>query len=391
MTQVQCLPGLLYPNQPDPPANGVSASGVLDATGEKIAFIGKLYINGKPAGTKTLSTGTIKFRAASVTFNNAGTTLDVGIQDVSTTAGPIAQPDGTFDVKATLTGGGGGLVNNINTVTMNSGSKAMAHGDLFAIVFDMTAKAGVDTAVITTVAGSMLAAGNNQMPITNAFIAAAWQAVGSSANGAGRMPLALITFNDGTLGWFDTVIPYLNSTVAETFTDATNPDERGLLFQVPWDCKTDAAWISISIAGATSDFQITLYSDPLGTPVALAGPVAILAENLGTNLSGGGNQPKFAMFQLGSDVTLTKNTDYMLAVKATGAGSIVLGASGYESASHRVAENNGTNTKKATRNNSTGAFTAESPALTSYNMGIRLISFDDGMGAGGAHFSGFIG
>ncbi len=163
---------------PDPfnfPRATVSAT--IDAATEKVAMLGRLAIDGRPVGTKTLSTGTIKYRTGAVTFASGTTKVDIGLQSVASGSGPIAQPNGTYTVKTTLTGGGGGITaNGINTATMNSGIVSLSNGDLVAVVFDMTAVGGADSVIISTgqtwITNSM---GSSGMPTTNAFVSSAWQ------------------------------------------------------------------------------------------------------------------------------------------------------------------------------------------------------------------------
>lgn len=372
MTQVAIQPGFMYPE-----INYVgivqATLAVMDAATEKHAHIGVLRINGKPAGAKTLSTGNIQFRTGTCVFANGATTLDIGIQDVATGAGPIAQPDGTFDVKTTLAGGAGITSAAWNTVTMNSGSKNMSDGDLIAVVWDMTARGGADSVIVAT-ENNLYPNQSGGLPTTNSFVAGAWQT--SNALGASRAPNVLITFDDGTLGWIEFSFP-VTSTGTESFQDSTNPDERGLIFQVPWDCKIDMLWVAGSAADANADFTLKLYSDPTGAPVLLAS-VAHLAEIQGSVGAGG-----WYGLRIGADVSLSKNTDYVVTMLATGTANVGIVTNTFANTANRVTVNNGLTLKKATRNNSTGAFTAESPAITRYIMGVRICSFDDGTGNGG--------
>jgi hypothetical protein len=158
--------------------------------------------------------------------------------------------------------------------------------------------------------------------------------------------------------------------LAETgFSDSTNPDERGMLFQVPVPCEVDAMIWTGAIAGATSDFTMTLYSDPLGTPTALAS-VAILAEQLSDTTNGA------TIVNIPSEIALADNTTYCVAVKATGAGNISPITGVFSNESYRVFVPGGTTLAKATRNNGAGAFTAESPAVTMYGIGVRMSAFN---------------
>jgi hypothetical protein len=375
MTLASIARGLLYPNTIELPTQFVSTA--MAAATDKHAMIGQIYIDGRPAGTKTLSTGTIQYRTGSVTFANGATTVDIGIQGVATGSGPITRPDGTFSVKTTLTGGGGGISNNAwNTATMNSGTVSLAHGDFISVVFDMTARGGADTIAISTGVGKG-AVGTPNIPTTNVFTAGAWQT--SVTAGAGRVPNVVIVFDDGTLGWIDFTMPIsiaANSSL-ESFQDSTNPDERGVIFQVPWDCKIDALWMYGGVTDANSDFSLKLYSDPTGTPSALA-TIAVLGENLTLSAANG-----LVMKSLATEISLTRNTDYMVSVLATGTSNTRLAASTLANTAHLASVNGGTTIKKATRNGSSGAFTAESPAITVYELGVRISQLHDTGSSGG--------
>jgi hypothetical protein len=369
--------GLYFPN----PTLWIDSSGTpatMDAATEKAAHIGYLYIDGRPAGTKTLSNvGNIQFRTGTSTFANAGTSLDIGIQGVASGSGPIVQPDGSFSVKRTLTGGGGGITSGAwNTVTMATGTVSLAHGDLIAIVWDMTARAGVDSVIVTNTSNIWQSARSAQLPNTNAFVSSAWQT--ARVVGAGNQPNVIISFDDGTLGWIDgTLINAGGAIAAEAFQDSTNPDERGMLFQIPWNCKIDAIWAAIQPASASpanADLTLKLYSTPTGTPGLLTSK-AIPAENLGA----GGNVGSWMLWTLPSEISLSRNTDYCVTVLATGTANISLASIPLAAAAHRVQLPGGTTLAKATRNNSTGSFDVTA-TTTMMGIGVRISSFDDGTG-----------
>ncbi len=145
-------------------------------------------------------------------------------------------------------------------------------------------------------------------PGSNVFLAGAWGA-GAQAD----LPLAYLTFDDGSLGVFYSAdyLPFATLT-SEAFSDSTNPDERGLLFQVPWTCKAEGARLYCQSAGvSTADYEIRIYADPLGTPSLLA-TVAVEGGQLS-------NQGNAVNILFPAKVDLTRNTDYAMVVKATGA------------------------------------------------------------------------
>lgn len=372
MTQV-ALSGGFYTAALATLPTGVASASVLDTTAEKYAMMGYLYIDGRPAGAKTLSTGTISWRTGAVTWANGSTTMDVGIQGVATGSGPICQPDGTFTVKKTLTGGAGVTANAWNTTTLNSGSASLTHGDLIAVVWDMTNRAGADSVAITN-AQRLESNANGSFPVDNHYTGAAWET--TATNGAGnRFPIVAIVFDDATLGWIDCAPPF-SSLATETFTDASNPDERGMMFTCPFDCKADAFWMLGGAADANADWTYKLYSDPTGTPTLVTSKTQI-GENFGVGASVG-----YCTATLATPVTLTRGTVYGVTLRATGSTNSKLNAITLGAAAHQAAYTFGTTLAKISRQNDTGAFTAESPALTNYSIGLRISSIDDGTGSG---------
>ena len=341
------------------------AAGTLDAATEKLALCGMLYINGRPASTKTLSAaggGSISFRLGTTTWLSAGlSSLDVGLQDLDVTTGSI-RPDGTFDVKNTLTAPTGLTSAAWNTVSMTggSGSKTLSHGDFVAVVFDMVTRGGADSVIITGVSPTLTT--TPQIPACSAFDGAAWAVTQS------RLPNVVITFDDGTLATIDGGFPlFTGDTATDQYDDATNPDERGQLFQVPFDCSVDALWgILRGDSATTADYLFTLYSDPLGTP-ASAFQHTGLAERLG-----GANTAGLVLITMATPVNLSKNTNYAVAFKSTSTGDLRLERKTLADEAHRAFLLGGTTCAKVTRNNASGAFSAESPAINHYMMGVRI-------------------
>src|SRR5512146_744096 len=120
---------------------GSSGTSALNAAGYKTAFIGNVYISGRPVGAKTISAaggGSISFTPGTNTFADAGTNLRVGIQDADTSNSPVV-PDGTHDVYADLVPGSVTLTGGTwYEADMSSGTKSITHGQEIAIVFEMT-------------------------------------------------------------------------------------------------------------------------------------------------------------------------------------------------------------------------------------------------------------
>lgn len=360
---------------PSPPIlfNTGDTNNELNGTGQRLALIGYVQLATGPGTSKVLSTGSIRFRTGAVTFANGGSSFQIGIQDVATASGPTIQPDGSFDVSTTLTGGGGGITANAwQTITMTTGTKTIADGDFIAIVFDFVARAGAD--LVRVEVRNKMAQGDTNLGLA-AFFVSSW------STNASHGPGIEIAFDDGTLGWLADCPPN-NTTNSETFTDSTNPDERGLIFQLPFDCTVDGMYLNMSSTAATGDGTGTLYTAPTTAAAAISGATGnLLGEQIGN--IGVGN---IRLIRFASLISLSKNTNYGMAYKATGAGNFTMYTWTLSSTNSRAFWANGTTIGKITRNNSSGNFTAESPATTMYQMGLSIAQITDGAAAGGGGF-----
>lgn len=333
----------------------------LNAAGLKCAFMGHLFIPGIATGaTKTISSagGKIHFKTGVTAFTGAGTTLDVGIQGVSTAAGPVARPDDTFTVSKTLTGGTDTITTNAeNTAVMDTGTATLANGALIAVVFDMTAEDG--TAVDSVIIQHQVGVGK-YYPIAQIFSAAAWAAATTIS-----VPIIRIEFDDGTLGYLEQAWS-ITAAGAEAWSSTTDPDERGVIMQVPFDCTASGIWIVGGGADLNSGFTYNMFSDPTGTPAALSGA------------SGTWNARHFPMVSVdraiflpfSGDVDITKNTDYWLGVRATGSTNIRLSSWTVSAAANKTWFGNGT-AGQSTRDGGTGAFSAKSD-MVGYFMGLMV-------------------
>lgn len=384
MAKIATPRGLMYPLifPPETYAQTETAllngSETLDATGEIVAMMGYAYIEGR-AASKTVSAAggaSISFRTGTCTWANGSTTMRVGIQDVDDTAGagPLARPDGTFDVYRDVVGGDANITTAaFQTLALStSGTKTISHGQKIAVVFDMTARAGSDSVILS--AGNPSA---NNLPVNNRYIASAW------ATGSGTKPNVIITSDDGTLIGID-MCTCMTSAVAEQFADSTNPDERGLIFQVPWDVDVDALWMYSLNFADTSDGTIALLNSPTSSPTELASASSLAEQGSPAFLMG------LRVFPLASVVSLTKNTNYIVAFRATGAGNVQLVTGTLGNTAYRKLLPGAETLAKATRNNASPGdnFTAESPAITLYRMGVRISAIEEGSGGGGPLIAG---
>lgn len=378
--------GLLFPALP-PTLSLVGAGGALvvsmanssamNAAARKLAFIGNIYL-AAGSGSKTISSagGAIAFETGSfVTWATPGTTLQIGIQDVSSIAGPGIQPDGTFDVSGTRVQGVDSLAASTWTSTnMGTGTKTITHGDMVAIVIEMTVRNGADSVTASYPVGLDTA----RFP-AGIFFTTSWPA----ANGS-IMPNAVLSFDDGSIGWIDCSYAGTSSIGQTLYSDSTNPDEYGIIFQLPWDCNIDALYAGFMNGAANATATLQIYSDPTGSPSILSGSQVALSNR---------NSPSATIARLGTyllpaPIALTRNTSYCVSLKGTSSGSIGLDIVALGSATYRPAYSGGTTRSLATRNNGSGAFSTDTARFPMIGVRVNGFTATAGGGSGGGSLVG---
>lgn len=343
--------------------------GVMDATGERVHCVGRLFLPGR-TGSKTISAaggGAIWWTSGAVTNNNGGTVFRVGIQDADLTAGPAARGDAGWDVHGENTGSGIVAGTARNTWSMTSGSKTIAHGDFIAVVFQMTTRGGSDS-IIARQAATGVAAASPSVTLETS---------GPTFTAQTAIPNVVIVFDDGTFGWFAGTTPVgpAFSTNTAAFNSGSTPDEYCNIFRVPFACKVDQLQALVGPASG-ADFEMILYSDPLGTPAVIESVTCDANTVSSTTVRG-------YIAQLTTPRTLTINTDYAIAVRPTTTNSVTLREMGSISSSNAGWQfaQLGTGCYKATRSNQSGAFSATDS--TRMLMAVCISALDDGAGAGG--------
>jgi hypothetical protein len=357
----------------DPIANPLPSTLVIDATGESAFLVGYIRLSSGAGTTKTLSSagGKIHFKLGTTTFANGATNLRIGVQDASATTG---LEDGTFDAYIDAVPGVVTLTSSIvNAVSIATGSKDITHGDLIAVGLEFTARAGADSLQI-----GLAGTGNNWGYPHASTDTGAGPTVRNSA-----IQIA-IEFDDGTIGWFGSVTPNTFD-FSLAFNSGSTPDEYGLIYQFPFPTKISGYGIWLTDIATTDDFELILYSDPLGTPVAV-NTYTVDASSVLSAL------PLYFDVTMTSLYTLAANTPILLAVRPTTANNITLTriALGSGGANLRKMFPCGTDHATYSRSNQSGAFGSADDVnlLASW---LWLGAFDDGSGGGGgASFSGGI-
>ena len=341
----------------------LTTNAIIDAQDEEVHFIGELLLPNGTASVTADTNTTIGFVLSPTTFANAGTTLRVGIQDVDVTTGVPGRGDGTWDVYADYVGATDTLTQNAwNTITMESGSKTISHGQLIALCFKLIARAGSDSISITYASCLGTTSGR---PLVASSVGAGWV-------GRPGIPLVAVNFN-GTWATLCGASTY-KSRLATTFNSTSTPDERGAFFTLPFACKI--AGLSFRNAGGSSSttYKVQIYSDPAGTPAVISGASKTVdtASFAATTANDGS-----VLFD--APVALAANTRYVVAIQPQDSTNVGYAVSTYESADIASLHMGGANWTYATRSDNTGAFSE----TTTQKMLAQLLISDiaDGGGA----------
>lgn len=365
---VTAVPGspfiLVGPGQYSSVTGPLAGSTLIDAAKEAHIAIG--YAVTSDGGSHTIDTSgssSIGWRSGAVTFANAGTTFKVGIGTIDTATGPPARATNvtdviTFDVAASLTGGGGGVTANAwQTSVPTTGTKAIANGDLIAVSWQMTALGGADTIQVSA-----------SVTNTSPHRPAATAYTGGSYATSLSLPNVFITFSDGATCYLQG--SELFSTInTRTWNSGSSPAEYGQLYNLPFPYKVYGIYGRLD---PDADCDIVLYSAPLGTPVAQK------TISIDTNVVSAGSPRPFNVF-FDAPVSVAANTA-VGAVFKPGASSVSALYRTLNAAGHRVADVWGTSGYGISR--SSGAFADTNSSLDHYYIGLIAGAFDDGASSG---------
>lgn len=353
-----------------------SVDTVLDAANEEVIFLGRVWLEGR-TGSKTLSAaggGSIWWMpgAATITFANAGTTMRIGVQDVNLTSGPPGLGDGTDDVYADLVGGTDTITAlTFRDTTMTSGSKDLTHGQLIAISLRLTARAGADLVRVRSPQGV-----GASVTTINVLEPSVTSNLGAYAH-VNAIPMVVIEFDDGSYGYIDGT--FVTSTGALRtsidYNTGSTPDERGNIFRLPGPISIDGLWAFSRTSGASANFELCLYSDPLGSP-SLIEAVTYDSNTIAATVD------RMLVCPLATVQSLSANTDYGITIRPTTADSVRAWEFDVAATGHWTAHPMGSNCNQITRSDNAGAF-AESTTKRIL-CGVRISGIgDDAGGSGG--------
>jgi hypothetical protein len=266
-------------------------------------------------------------------------------------------------VHASFTGGGGGIAgtNTWQVSVPTAGTKTIANGDLVAIAIQMTARVSDNVSLHSNSTTAIVA-----RPVATQF-------TGGSYSSVTGVPNVLITFSDGALGWISGGSASANIST-RTWNSGSANAEYGQLFNLPFPTRVYGfyGWVASS-----ADFDMVLYSDPLGTPVAEK-TVSVDASTVGA--------------ATGRRIEVIFPSPYDVAANAPIGAVFKPGGSNISSyyktlhnAAHRIVDPWGTSGYGIAR--ASGAFAPENSNLDHYYVGLITGAFDDGAGSGGGHIA----
>jgi hypothetical protein len=351
--------------QPSPNTGSVNISSdktslVIDATGEMIAYSGRIkWAGGSWGDTKDISR--CQFLFGTVT-KAGGSALTVSLQDVSATTGPVMQPDGTQDQTVAIANGDASFASDTWYRTgALSANRTVTYGDLisFVVEFDGSGRLGADSVSLACLLGF---ADFGQQCV------AALKTGGSYAIKTGFTPNVIFEFSDGEFGTLDGGFPYAGMATRTFNLNTATADEYALQFTVPGPCKIDDVW---AIVGGSATYEINLYA---GSTLQTNFPVTI------DNNQQASNSDRLLMCLI-PQTTLASGTTYRVSIRPTTTTNVNLRAFTMDNAAHFSCHPGGTTWIQATQLNQGGTWTTTDTARPF--MGVKISHIDDGASAGG--------
>lgn len=307
-----------------PPA--VATTLLIDATGEKVGFIGPVW--NKDRATKNITK--VGFRFGAVT-KAGGSGLTLSLQTVDLANGPPGRPDETQDQTVAIANGDAAFASNTwyQTAAL-SAARTVAFGEMLGIVieYDGGGRLGADSVVIS--ASSSIGSGAKSNVGSPAL------KTGGTWAHADVVSNVVLEFDDGTFGTLLDSYPYSGITTT-AYNSGSAADEFALEFTVPVQMKVDGAWVPV-IAAAGADFDVVLYQ----------GTTALATASVDANTVVGNTvaRPSRVLF---AEQVLSPGNTYRLAVKPTTANNVTIYDFVVSDANHLQAWPLGTSAYLATR------------------------------------------
>ncbi len=331
-------------------------------------FLGQIWNEDGASHTiDTTGSSSFGFYSGNCTHADPASTAIMGICDIGTAAGPPGRPiiNGSnlaqFDVSRSFTGAAPVMPSLAwANVVPNAGTKTIAHGQLICFGVQLINRASADTL---------------QLRCMNIIGGPAWGLTLQSGGGTtwatnGGSPSLVITYSDGTRGYFVGGCVFSSLPTTQTWNNTSGTKEYGNVFQVPVPSRiygVGGCW------QCTADMDIILYSDPFGTPVAEK-----TYSLVGKQLAGSSGFGQTSQLLFATPFDAAANTNYAVIVKPTSATNVLMNYKSFDVAAHQITEIFGTTSYAINRN--TGAFAAQNSQKDRFTIGPIVSAFSDGSG-----------
>jgi hypothetical protein len=273
-----------------------SAALLIDATGEKAAFIGPVIFGGDRTTSRAIRKVSFKFGAVT---KAGGSGLTLSLQDVSAAAAFV--PDEVQDQTVAIAAAGVTTQTAYTTGNL-SADRTVNYGDMVAVVieFDGGGRLGADSFVISSLA-------NVQQSRTSGTLK-----TGGTWAQQVRRPLLHFEFADGTFGTMEGALP-ASALGSVAFNSGSAADEIAMGVQFPFEVVCLGADVLALAAGTSSDFDIVLYE---GTTARRTCSVDAMQLPTATNAA--------HWVALWAPYTIPANTLFRIALKPTTANSVTM-------------------------------------------------------------------
>lgn len=345
------------PNSADGSPGALSfTNNLLNASGDRFGFV----IRVPKAGTLDL----FEWRVGTVA-NNPDNGMRVSFQTIDPATGfPDGVQDQFYDMAGPFTGNTWQVPAGVMTDDGTGGGvkRTVTKGELLGLVIDFTSFVASDSISPNTLA-------NASASVFDQFMYCASAITGTYVKSLDT-PLFALKYDDGSYGQFqlwDVPMVTLNT---RTYGTGSTPDERALRFQIPVSMRLSGAIIKGDFDAAA---DVILY-DSASTPLAT---LSIDSDVRQTTAAANG------LIRWSSDITLSANTTYRLAVLPTTASTIINYDATLDNANHRQAWPGGVQFYGSSRTDA-GAWSDSTTTIPFMSLVFNGIDSGSGGGSGGS-------
>lgn len=323
---------------------------------------------------------TVEFLTGSSFVLNAASVIRISLQNVATSGLLNGFPDGVQDQRRDISGS---LINATNvwhaTALMTSdgtdtGTKrTVALGELMAVVWEYQTFTASDSLNLAQFQGNNSPGLNGAQPGQRPYVATF--AAGTWSKGLRAPQIIALKYSDGSYAYISqSVAPVIANPINYIAVDS-NPDEIGARINLPFQCRVGGAWARLHSQAGGAAFELTLYDVvnnvlglvefPVGLYDAVSSPLPL------TN----------CFVQFSNLIRLEKNTDYRLTIRATSPGPGKVGVNSFTFfSSARISGTQGAGSITYTQRTDGGVWLDD--PIHQPIMGLQIVSFGDGLGAG---------